>query len=387
MMAPAKKTPKSAAGKQVAPKQVAPKQVAPKQTAPKQKQAVKYPSTFHPLDYMTEKELDEVDTQLASALAGAAVVLFWTGVDWAHAQKWANTWGIKTLTMAMGPLMDPNNPSSPKAQKGKSYSRYVKGASGRFAQYASQHCRVIVLTNPPPRIYSSRQNNTYQRLEEPILKGHFGGVPVRRIDYLHPAVDGAAHITYQIWPHDKTQDWTASFGKSCIKKWKELNWSYKSLLTMSQLKLTMVEQDKAKDGNVTRLSDSVHTDSGRAPTTTLNAKGHESRDVDHLPAAGVFVGSDSERIESQVHNQVERGVDFHEGGILEERNHPETSVYVIERCLPPALPLTVPVISINDLTIGVDMTVEIIEHRSRKDFLYLTMRAGPEVKCWKLRWD
>ena len=77
--------------------------------------------------------------------------------------------------------------------------------------------------NPPPCIYSTRENNTYQELEEPILKNRFGGPPVRRIDYLHPAVDGAAHITYQVRPCDKSQDWAASFGGTFVKKWKKLN--------------------------------------------------------------------------------------------------------------------------------------------------------------------
>ncbi|ETN36738.1 uncharacterized protein HMPREF1541_09016 [Cyphellophora europaea CBS 101466] len=370
--APKQAAPKQAASKQAAPKQAAPKQAAPKQSAPKKNWALDKDfdtcaaRTFDPLEYVTEKELNDIDAQLASALAGVDVVLFWTGIDWAYAQKWSAIWGIKTLTVAMGPLMDSSNPNSPKAQRGKSYSRYVKGASGRFAQYASQHCRVLVLTNPPPCVYSSRENNTYQRLEEPILKGHCGNAPVRRIDYLHPTVDGAAHVTYQVWPFDKTQDWTGYFSGSSIRKWKGLNWSYKSLVTTSQLKLKpYVEQD----------------------ATAFDIKGHESRDLDPQPTAGASVGSDNERIETRIHNQVERGVDFHELGLLDKSDRPQTPVYVIERCLPPASLLAVPVVSIDDLPVGIDVDIDINEHDSNEDFLYLTVKAGAELKWWKLRWE
>lgn len=134
--------------------------------------------------------------------------------------------------------MDPAELNSPKAQKGKkAYSRYVTDVSGRFAQYAGQHCRVVILTNPPHNIYSSRESITYQYLKEPILKGLFGDTPVRRIDYLHPTVDGAAHVTSVARPCNKIQDWAILFGDRYIESWKRLNWSYKTLVTISQLSL------------------------------------------------------------------------------------------------------------------------------------------------------
>ena len=432
--APKQAAPKQAAPKQAAPKQAAPKQAAPKQAAPKQATSpAKKPKTyiartFDPLEYMTKKELDRVDDQFASALAGVDVVLFWTGIDWAHAQKWATMWNMKTLTVAMGPLMDSKIPSSPKAQKGKlSYSRYVKGASGRFAQYARQHCRVIVLTNPPPCIYSTRENNTYQELEEPILKGRFGGSPIRRIDYLHPTVDGAAHITYQVWPCDKTQDWAASFGGTFVNKWKKLNWSYKSLITTSQVELklqhtqtryrssttaimpsgscdqrastpdgtssvnkdlpkmsvnvTSIEYSKAIGEGITQMLKGVD-----ALAADFDIEGHESRDLDPQSIPGILIGSDKELVETQVHDQLERGIDFQESGLLYESDCLRTTVYAIERCEPPASLVAVPVININDLTVGVEVTIEIEEHGQNKDFLYLTMNTDSELKCWKLRW-
>ena len=373
---------------------------------------------------MTEKELDVIDARFASTLAGVDVLLFWTGVDQAHAQKWATVWKMKTLTVAMGPLMDSKNPSSPKALKGRlSYSRYVKGASGRFAQYARQYCRVVVLTNPPPCIYSSRENNTYQTLEEPILKGRFGGSPVRRIDYLHPTVDDAAHVTYQVWPCDKTRDWAVSFGKKSINSWKRLNWSYQSLITTSQLQLepqypqtnyrslaihsmpsqasrpngilsvhesllgssvnvTNVERDVANGDNIMELPESVDL----VLAGGLGINDHESQDPDPRLRPGVSIGSDNDLTVVQVHDQVGQGIDFHESGPLYEPSHVQTPAYAIERCRLPASPVAVPIVSIDDLTFGFEKTIDINENGLNKDFLYLTMKVGLELRCWKLRW-
>ncbi|RMZ82225.1 hypothetical protein DV738_g1913, partial [Chaetothyriales sp. CBS 135597] len=253
---PQKVTPKPAASKNVTP-QAAPKPVAPQKAAQAPSPSLTRTSTvryFDPLDYMTKEDLLAIDKQFAQSLHGQDVVLFWTGVECAHVQRWARNWGLKTLTMAMGPLMDPACEDSPKARKGKRpYSRYIKGASGRFAQYACRHCRgVVVLTNPPPDIYSTRDNNTYQQLEEPILKGLLPCrddtpcPPIRRIDYLHPTVDGAAHVSYQAWPCDKSQEWAIPFGQRLVKKWKKLNWSYHSLTTTSELQRASNMSSKEK---------------------------------------------------------------------------------------------------------------------------------------------
>ncbi|KAK5454971.1 hypothetical protein LTS15_005691 [Exophiala xenobiotica] len=77
----------------------------------------------------------------------------------------------------------------------KAWSNYMKGASGRFAEYACRGNRqAVILTRPPPNIYSTRQRSNYQQLEEPILKGLFGG-------------PGAATFQYQIWPLDRSSAW------------------------------------------------------------------------------------------------------------------------------------------------------------------------------------
>ena len=383
---------------------------------------------------MTAEELLEIDAQLAMALKGVDVLLFWTGVESAHVQRWAMIWKLKTLTIAMGSLMDPANPKSPKAQKSrKAYSKYVKGASGRFAQYARQHCRVVVLTNPPPDIYSSRENNTYQRLEEPILKGLLGDRPVRRIDYVHPTVDGAAHITYQAWPYNKINDWVVPFGGKNVSRWKKLNWSYKSLITTSQEGfkplqkqilpivstshiLTPQSSIKSEDiamNSLSRSNDSPdliadNTDVERtvaegrdvAPpqqdfnlveedqaSPILNIRGHESRIFDRDPRPGESTSSDSHITDTQVRGQVDQRIDFHEEQLSCGLDRLSPPGYSIKSCRVPMSPITLPVICIDDIAVGAEVTVNIDEHKADKDFLYLTMRStfGCE-NWWKMGW-
>ncbi|OAP60557.1 hypothetical protein AYL99_05559 [Fonsecaea erecta] len=420
---PALSDPKQPAPKQPAPKQPAPNQPASKRqapgltskTLPQTKPDTSRVQTFDPLDYMTAEELLAIDTQLALALQGVDVVLFWTGVRWAYVQKWARILKLKTLTDAMGPLMDAANPNSPKAlMKKKAYSKYVKGASGRLAQYACQHCRVVVLTNPPPDIYSRRENNTYQHLEEPILKGLRGGCPVRRIDYLHPTVDGAAHITYQTWPENKTQDWAAKFGKRLVKSWKKLNWSYKSLVTTSELDLKPLRtqvlpivsashvqpaqpsdrQDQetvnhfsnsqkhtgAEDEDITPLQQDIDLIEEDRPYEGLDSRGHESQG--RLPESR----SDSRLVGTQAQSREEQEIESH-GGLFKEVNCSPAPVHMIKRCRTPNPPVTVPVINIDNIMIGAEVTVDINEKRLNRDFLYLTMKGVSGLQdWWKLRW-
>lgn len=93
----------------------------------------------------------------------------------------------------------------------------MKGASGRFAEYACKGRRAIVLTNPPLDIYSARMRSTFRYLEEPILTGAFGGPKAIRIDYVHPTVEGAADFHYQIWPVNRSSEWT-SFCNNILQK-------------------------------------------------------------------------------------------------------------------------------------------------------------------------
>jgi hypothetical protein len=113
----------------------------------------------------------------------------------------------------MDPLFSNRNVGGARYGKSpKAWTKYMKGASGRFAEYACRDGRrVIVLTKPPPDIYSVREWSNYRYLEEPILKGAVGGpVPVQ-IDFVHPTVKGAATFQYQIWPLDRSSQWYTFF--------------------------------------------------------------------------------------------------------------------------------------------------------------------------------
>lgn len=130
---------------------------------------------WDPLQYLSPTELARLDEQFDSTLTDTSCLVFWTGVPRAVVHRWEEQNEAKTLTGGMGPLFDDRGSSN--ARHGKSpkrWSKYMKGASGRFAQYACRGRQAVVLTNPPPHIYSPRESSTFRYLEEPILKGAFG---------------------------------------------------------------------------------------------------------------------------------------------------------------------------------------------------------------------
>ncbi|KAK5312404.1 hypothetical protein LTR93_011348 [Exophiala xenobiotica] len=106
----------------------------------------------------------------------------------------------------MGSLYsDGDTGSVRRGESTKGWSKYMKGAFARFAEYACRGGRrVIILTNPPPDIYSTRKWSNYRYLEEPILKGAVGGPGTARIEYAHPTIVGGATFQYQIWPLDES---------------------------------------------------------------------------------------------------------------------------------------------------------------------------------------
>jgi hypothetical protein len=75
----------------------------------------------------------------------------------------------------MGPLMDTAHSSCPKPQKTKNeWKRYVKGASGLFAEYACKAGAVTVLMRPPEQQSTPRRDSTFWGIERPILIGEKG---------------------------------------------------------------------------------------------------------------------------------------------------------------------------------------------------------------------
>jgi hypothetical protein len=131
-----------------------------------------------------------------------------------YAQDWADKHDMATLTTAMGPLMTLEHPLCLQRQKSSGeWSKYIKGASAVFAwQHILRGERVIVLSLPPPeRFHPSGQTN-YQAIEEPILKGKKEGGARLRLEIVHPMVEEAENLIYQIWPVDQTNTWVERFG-------------------------------------------------------------------------------------------------------------------------------------------------------------------------------
>ncbi|KAK5056530.1 hypothetical protein LTR84_012061 [Exophiala bonariae] len=127
---------------------------------------------------------------------------------------WAEKKKMQTLSTVMGPLMLKEHSACLKMSKTPSqWSNYVRGASGLFAQHISRAPCVTVLTRPPQTL-NPLGASTYQQIEEPLLKGSYGGFHVLRIDMVHPTVIGAENFRYQVWPVDETEKWIAVFGYS-----------------------------------------------------------------------------------------------------------------------------------------------------------------------------
>ncbi|KIW99524.1 uncharacterized protein Z518_11263 [Rhinocladiella mackenziei CBS 650.93] len=171
-------------------------------------------TTWDPLQYCSPEELSRLEERFDYALRDVTCLVFWTGVPLELAQRWAEQHGLPTLTIAMGPLYSGRDAGSARCGKSSNaWSKYMKGASGLFAEYACRGNRqAVVLAKPPPIIYSTRKRSNYRDLEEPILKGVFGGPGTVRIEYVHPTVTGAATFQYQVWPLDRSSAWYTFFG-------------------------------------------------------------------------------------------------------------------------------------------------------------------------------
>ena len=164
---------------------------------------------WDPSAYLSSSELLCIDQQFDCVLRNEKCLVFWTGVNRLVVQRWADKHNLITLVRALGPLFDSGDPQSPRRRKSsKGWSKYMKGASGRFAEYACKGRRAIVLTNPPPNVYSTRPHSTFRSLEEPILTGAFDGSHAIRVDYVHPMVEKASNLQYQIWPVNRSSQWT-----------------------------------------------------------------------------------------------------------------------------------------------------------------------------------
>ena len=173
-------------------------------------------STWNPLDYISPEELARLGERFDCNLRDATCLVFWTGVSPELAQCWAAQHGLQTLVIAMGSLYSERGIGGARYGKSpKAWSKYMRGASGRFAEYACRGRRAIVVTKPPPNIYSTREWSNFRHLEEPILQGALGGPGASQIDYVHPTNKKGATFQYQIWPLDRSSAWYTFF-RTCL---------------------------------------------------------------------------------------------------------------------------------------------------------------------------
>lgn len=158
--------------------------------------------------YLTDSEAKEIIRQFDKIVLRPGCQVMWSGVPRTWVQDWADRHDLQTLSTAMGPLMDTQSVSCRKSSMTPAqWSDYVRGASILFASYLPKGHRITVLTMPPPVRFNPTGGSTYQRLEEPILKGHLGGQPVLKIEIVHFTVKGLEDARYQVWPLDEVDGW------------------------------------------------------------------------------------------------------------------------------------------------------------------------------------
>ncbi|KAH8177917.1 hypothetical protein LIA77_02999 [Sarocladium implicatum] len=167
--------------------------------------------------HLTRGEQAEIQAQFSSSFRPDCQVL-WTGLTRETSQAWANAENLQTLTTAMGPLMNTDDPACPRSRMNdKQWTRYIHGASALFALKISRGNTVTVLTQPPPERFHPSGLTSFQGIEEPIIKGRLGNRPVRRIKVAHPTVSGAGGRSYELWPRDSSATWISTFGLSTIQ--------------------------------------------------------------------------------------------------------------------------------------------------------------------------
>ncbi|KAF5558110.1 hypothetical protein FMEXI_477 [Fusarium mexicanum] len=244
--------------------------------------------------WLTDQEADKILSRFQNACVPNRQV-FWSGMLREHAQQWADTHELQTLTTALGPLLYHGDPS----HQTQARPRYIHGASIIFAWFVSQGDLVTVLCHPPPLFFHPSGQTFYQLYEEPILKGKMGNRPVRRIHTAHPAVEIASDFIYQLWPYNISWFWIKTFGIPDIEfPWRKTkivkpttqpgpNLSSASLLTSKRpetigpgnksvadtnSKITKGEQQKTKKNKKKKMSSAAVVDQGTSPTTKKSPK-------------------------------------------------------------------------------------------------------------------
>ncbi|KAF4783257.1 hypothetical protein HER10_EVM0007921 [Colletotrichum scovillei] len=176
--------------------------------------------------YLTSEEFEQIIIQFKSCPWQENKQVLWSGLMKDQVQEWAARRGMQTLTTAMGPLMDSNNPLCLRQTKSScAWSKYIKGASLVFAWRISQGSYTTVLTPPPPERFHPDGLTNWQDIEEPVLKGRLGTPTSCAILLVHPAVQEAQNFRYQVWPVDYTDEWLKRFkvNQASIRTWRTIS--------------------------------------------------------------------------------------------------------------------------------------------------------------------
>lgn len=184
------------------------------------------PSTAYPPvivkfihQFLTETEVTQLGQQFHSSWQPNRQVM-WTGNIRNEADEWARRTGMRTLSIAMGPLeKDGEGPGNHKAKGNKGRSQYMRGASALFAWYITADDVVTVLCPPPPERFNPGGGTNMQLVELPILTGIIGGRAVPRIEVVHPMITGAENFSYQLWPVDEANTWLERFAQASIPRY------------------------------------------------------------------------------------------------------------------------------------------------------------------------
>lgn len=150
--------------------------------------------------------------------------VLWSGVGFEMVERWATEHHRKTLTQAMGPLMDISNPICRYHLKNKNqWSRYVHAASILFALFISRGTEVVVLTPHPPQRLNPFGESFYQNIEEPWLTACCD-TDNFKILFAHPRIKEAKNYVYEYWPVDKVDEWKARYPNTEMsQKWQRHN--------------------------------------------------------------------------------------------------------------------------------------------------------------------
>lgn len=210
--------------------------------------------------YLTPSQKARINRRFTSPDVHKNRLVLWTGENYDLVQKIARDHNKQTLSIALGPLIDPCHPEfAPSTSSRAAKAKFMHGASALFAQHISNHSsEVFLLCPPPPVMFNPNGRTYYQDIEEPIIT-KFGVNKNLRIFAVHPSVEGASNFPYEIWPTDRTCEWHQRFPGACVKKKK---WRQTKPLTWLE-DLDAVKRRFGLGGNIVAVDSGAPGGAGR----------------------------------------------------------------------------------------------------------------------------